>query len=48
MEDVKIDRCVYKVDGHMNKNKNTYMLLLCRYGEKGVMEDVKRDKYEQT
>ena len=30
MEDVKIDKCVYKVYGHMHKNKNTYILLLHR------------------
>ena len=30
MEDVKIDKCVHKVDGHMHKNKNTYWLLLRR------------------
>ena len=30
MEDVKRDKCVDKVDGHMHKNKNTYSLLLCR------------------
>ena len=30
MENVKIDKCVHKVDGHMPKNKSTYSLLLCR------------------
>ena len=30
MEDVKRDKCVHKVDGHMHKNKSTYKLLLCR------------------
>ena len=30
MEDVKIDKCVHKVDGHMHKNNSTYRLLLCR------------------
>ena len=30
MEDVKRDKCVYKVDEHMHKNKCTYFLLLCR------------------
>ena len=30
MEDVKRDKCVKKVDGHMHKNKSTYFLLLCR------------------
>ena len=30
MEDVKGDKCVQKVDGHMHKNRNTYWLLLCR------------------
>ena len=30
MEDVKRDKCVHKVDGHMYKNKSTYFLLLCR------------------
>ena len=29
MEDVKRDKCVHKVDGHMNKNRSTYRLLLC-------------------
>ena len=30
MEDVKRDKCVHKIDGHMHKNKSTYILLLCR------------------
>ena len=30
MEDVKRDKCVNKVDGHMHKNKSTHILLLCR------------------
>ena len=30
MENVKIHKCVNKVDGHMHKNKSTYNLLLCR------------------
>ena len=30
MEDVKRNKCVNKVDGHMHKNKSTYSLLLCR------------------
>ena len=30
MEDVKREKCVHKVDGHMHKNKSTYILLLCR------------------
>ena len=30
MEDVKRGKCVHKVDRHMNKNKSTYWLLLCR------------------
>ena len=30
MEDVKRDKCVHKVDGHIHKNKSTYSLLLCR------------------
>ena len=30
MEDVKRDKCVHKVNGHMHKNKSTYSLLLCR------------------
>ena len=29
MEDVKIDKYVHKVTGHMHKNKSTYSLL-CR------------------
>ena len=28
MKDVKRDKCVHKVTGHMNKNKSTYKLLL--------------------
>ena len=27
MEEVKKDKCVHKVDGHMHKNKSTYHLL---------------------
>ena len=30
MEDVERDKCVHKVDGHMHKNKTTYVLLFCR------------------
>ena len=30
MEDVKRDKFVHKVSGHMHKNKSTYLLLLCR------------------
>ena len=30
MEDVKRDKCIHEVDGHMLKNKSTYQLLLCR------------------
>ena len=30
MEDVKRDKCVHEVDGHMHKNKSNYWLLLCR------------------
>ena len=30
MEDVKRDKCVLKVDGHIHENKSTYSLLLCR------------------
>ena len=30
MEDVKRDKCVHKVDGHMYINKSTYWLLLCK------------------
>ena len=30
MEDVKRDTCVNKEEGHMNKNKSTYRLLLCK------------------
>ena len=44
MEDVKRDKCVHKVTGHMHKNKSTYFLLLCSSDQEGVMEDVKRDK----
>ena len=29
MEDVKRDKFVHKMDGHMHKNKSTYRLLLC-------------------
>ena len=30
IEDIKRDKCVYEVDGHMHKNKSTYRLLLRR------------------
>ena len=30
MDDVKREKCVHKVDGHMHKNKSTYSLLLSR------------------
>ena len=30
MEDVRRDKCVHKLDGHMHINKSTYRLLLCR------------------
>ena len=30
MKDVKRDKNIHKVDGHMHKNKSTYWLLLCR------------------
>ena len=30
MEDVKRDTCEHNVDVHMQKNKSTYNLLLCR------------------
>ena len=30
MEDAKRDKCIEEVDGHMHKNKSTYILLLCR------------------
>ena len=30
MEDVKRDKCVHEVDGHMHKIKSTYSLLLCK------------------
>ena len=43
MEDVKRDKCVHKVDGHMH----TRVLTRCccaGSGKEGVMEDVKRDK----
>ena len=30
MEDIKRDKYVHKVEGHMHKNKSTYSLLLCR------------------
>ena len=30
MEDVKRDKYVLKVDGHIHENKSTYSLLLCR------------------
>ena len=29
MDDVKRDKCLQKVNGHMHKNKSTYILLLC-------------------
>ena len=43
MEDIKRQKGVNKVDGHMQKDKSTYTLLLCSSGE-GVMDDIKRDK----
>ena len=30
IKDIKRDKCVRKVDGHMHKNKSTYRLLLCK------------------
>ena len=30
MEDVKREKLVHEVDGHIYKNKSTYNLLLCR------------------
>ena len=43
MEDIKRDKCVHKVDGHMH----TRVLTRCccaGSGKEGVMEEVKRDK----
>ena len=44
MEDVKRDKCVHKVDGHMHKKRVLTGCCCAGSGEKGVMEDVKRDK----
>ena len=44
MEDVKRDKCVHKVGGHMHKNKSTYWLLLWCSVEEDVMEDIKTEK----
>ena len=44
MEDVKRDKCVHKVDGHMHKKRVLTICCCARSGEEGVMEDVKRDK----
>ena len=43
MEDVKKDKCVHKVDGHMLK-KRVLTGCCCAGSGEGVMEDVKRDK----
>ena len=44
MEDVKTDKCVHKVDGHMHKKRVITPCCCAGSGEEGVMEDVKRDK----
>ena len=44
MEDVKRDKCVHKVDVHMNKTRVLTCCCCAGSGEEGVMEDVKRDK----
>ena len=44
MEDVKRDKCVHKVDGHMHKTRVLTYCCCAGNGEEGVMEDVKRDK----
>ena len=44
MEDVKRDKCVHKVDGHMQKPRVLTSYCCAGSGEEGVMEDVKRDK----
>ena len=44
MEDVKKDKCVHKVDGHMLKTRVLTGCCCAGSGEEGVMEDVKRDK----
>ena len=43
MEDVKRDKCVHKVNGHMQKTREITSCCCAGSGE-GVMEDVKRDK----
>ena len=43
MEDVKREKCVHKVDGHMHKQRVLTGCCCAGSGEEGVMEDVKRD-----
>ena len=46
MEDVKRDKCVHKVDGHVDKKTIVLTRCFCAgSGEEDVMENVKRDKY---
>ena len=45
MEDVKRDKCVHEVDGHMQKKTRVLTRCCCADScEEGVMEDIKRDK----
>ena len=44
MEDVKRDKCVQKVSGHMHKTRVLTSCCCEGSGEEGVMEDIKRDK----
>ena len=44
MEDAKRDKCVHKVNGHMQKTRVLTSCCCAGSDEKGVMEDVKKDK----
>ena len=44
MEDVKRNKCVHEVDGHMHKTRVLTDCCCAGSGEEDVMEDVKRDK----
>ena len=45
MENVKREKCVHKVDGHMHKKRVLTNCCCAGSGEEVVMEDVKRDKF---
>ena len=44
MEDVKGDKYVHKVKGHMHKTRVLTFCCFAGSGEEGVMENVKKDK----